>query len=189
MTSRGLKVETDWEDLYRRKNDEHEEFKRDRKVVEKEMEEHNRQLQRDIRKLKKDGAELGAAPPAGGLTKDDEQQVSKLYAENVKLKSVNAAIKEKYKTLAEALEKKKRENIMLQKKLKASSGSTAPLLPPPGRGTSALQEIDIKPAPTSLKGTGNSSNVAPVRSTAAEPLPEVENAAGYLQVARNLKIK
>jgi hypothetical protein len=187
MTSRGLKVETDWEDLYRRKNDEHEEFKRDRKVVEREMEEHNRQLQRDIRKLKKEGAELGAAPPAV-LTKDDEQQVSKLYAENVKLKSVNAAIKEKYKALAEALEKKKRENIMLQKKLKASSGSTAPLLPPPGRGTSALQEIDIKPAPTTLKGTGNSSNIAPVRP-AAEALPEVENAAGYLQVARNLKIK
>lgn len=176
-------METDWEDKYLRLKDEHDELKN----IFKEMDEHNRELKSNIRKLQQGTKKEGGAPVAA-LSKEDEQLVSKLYAENSKLKSQNTAIKEKYKALAELLEKKKREIAMLQKKVKSSLGSSSiPVVP--GKSTSALQEIDIKPAKTNFKAAGSANNtITTGPSAVSEPLPDVEN-ANYMQVARNLKIK
>ena len=183
MTSRGLKAEVDWEDKYLRLKDEHEELKN----IFKEMDEHNRELKSNIRKLQQSGKKDGAAP-AAMLNKDDEQLVTKLYAENSKLKSQNTAIKEKYKALAELLEKKKREIKMLQQKVKSSLGASG-VAAVAGKGTSILQEIDIKPGRSSLKGPVSISNTGTTGvSSDAGPLPDAENAS-YLQVARNLKVK
>jgi len=182
MTSRGLKPETDWEDKYLRIKDEHDELKN----IFKEMDEHNRELKSNIRKLQQAGRKDGGAPVAM-LNKDDEQLVSKLYAENSKLKSQNSAIKEKYKALAELLEKKKREIKMLQQKVKTSlSASGVP--PIAGKGTSILQEIDIKPGRSSLKGPTSISNTGTTGVSEGPAHDSAEN-ANYLQVARNLKIK
>lgn len=182
MTSRGLKAEVDWEDKYLRIKDEHEELKN----IFKEMDEHNRELKSNIRKLQQSGKKDGSAPVAM-LNKEDEQLVTKLYAENSKLKSQNTAIKEKYKALAELLEKKKREIKMLQQKVKSSFGASGvPAVA--GKGTSVLQEIDIKPGRSSLKGPVSISNTG-MTGISSDAGPDAGENANYLQVARNLKVK
>jgi hypothetical protein len=184
MTSRGLKPEVDWEDKYLRLKDEHEELKN----IFREMDEHNRELKSNIRKLQQSGKKDGSAPVAM-LNKEDEQLVTKLYAENSKLKSQNTAIKEKYKALAELLEKKKREIKMLQQKVKSSLGASG-VPPVAGKGTSVLQEIDIKPGRSSLKGPVSISNTGMTGiSSDVGSAPDASENANYLQVARNLKVK
>ena len=169
------------------------------KSIHNEMEEHNRKLQSNIRKLERDYTKIagGAAPTQNALSKDDEQLVSKLYSENSKLKAQNTAIKDKYKTLAEQFDKKKREVSMLQKKVKSSSGMSAPPLPSAGgKGTSVLQEIDVRPGSNNRSGLRTSQQHisasvdagAGAGAGAGADSNGAENSK-YMHVARNLKIK
>jgi len=107
---------TDWEDQYHRLQSQHGELK----GIYNEMEEHNRKLQSKIRRIEADFLALGGGgtAPSGPREREDEQLVAKLYQENSKLKSQNAGLKEKYKNAVELLDKKKRENAMLNKKVK-----------------------------------------------------------------------
>jgi hypothetical protein len=187
-----MKMEVDYKDQYYKLQSENQELK----SIHNEMEEHNRKLQSNIRKLERDYTKIagGAPVPTGPRDKEDEQLVSKLYAENSKLKASNTSIKEKYKTLAEQFDKKKRECVMLQKKIKAGTGSSIPPLPAAGRGTSVLQEIDIKSGPSNRAGLRSSSGAAvhttggTAVSSSVDALPDAENSK-YMQVARNLKVK
>ena len=187
MTSRGMKMEMDYKDQFYKLQSENQELK----SIHNEMEEHNRKLQSNIRKLERDYTKIagGAPAPTGPRDKEDEQLVSKLYAENSKLKAQNTAIKEKYKTLAEQFDKKKRECVMLQKKVKAGTSSSVPPLPAAGKGTSVLQEIEIKPGQNNRGGLRTSGGIhSSAVSSSVDALPDAENSK-YVQVARNLKIK
>ena len=175
----------DWEDEYHRLQSKHSELK----GIYNEMEEHNRKLQARIRKLEADFSQLGgvaAQPLANPHSKDDEQQVSKLFQENSKLKAINTALKEKNKLLIEALEKKKRELAMSTKKNQSLKSSSVSELPN-ARGATMMQDVDIKPAPTSRKLGGSTS-----RPVVAESIVMPTNGADnskLLEVARQYKLR
>jgi len=192
MTSRGTgrlpktggAATVDWEDKYRRLHSQHGELK----GLYAELQDHNKKLQTKIRKLEADFTALGGgAPPSStaGPPKEDEDLVSKLYAENAKLKAVNTSIKDKYKDLEMQLGKKKREVQLLNRKIKAAAGEA----PPISKGTSAVsasQEIDIRSGATVKRPAS-----AKVSSTkASEPLSmAAADHSNLLEVARKYKTR
>ena len=175
----------DWEDEYHRLNAKHAELK----GIYNEMEEHNRKLQGRIRKLESDLVQLGGGGgPAVPQSRDDEQQVAKLFQENSKLKSSNTALKEKNKLLLEALEKKKRE-LALVKNRSLKSASVGEL--PAAKGATMAQDIDIKPAPTSKKLGGSTRPVTAqpaVSESITIPSTSADNSK-LLEVARQYKVR
>lgn len=192
MASRSLKGSVkpapappkDWEDEFHRLQSKHGELK----SIYNEMEEHNRKLQARIRKLEADFTQLGGGGGAAGpQSREDEQLVQKLYAENTKLKASNTALKEKNKLLIEALEKKKRELVMVTKKNQSLKSASIGELPIARGATLPVQDIDIKPAPTSRK-LGGSSKAATAPEIPAIPSSNVDNTK-LLEVARQYKVR
>ncbi len=190
MTARGGRLPkasgsmpVDWEDKYRRLHSQHGELK----GLYAELQDHNKKLQTKIRKLEADFTALGGgAPPSSmaGPPKEDEELVSKLYAENAKLKAVNTSIKDKYKELEVNLNKKKREVAMLNKKLKMGTADNTA-----SRGTlavSASQEIDIRAGATTKRPA--SAKASSGRAPEALSLAAADN-SNLLEVARKYKTR
>lgn len=191
MTSRGSmgrlpkatgSMPVDWEDKYRRLHAQHGELK----GIYATMQDHNKKLQTKIRKLEADYVSLrGGAPPSSGTAppKEDEELVSKLYAENTKLKSINKSIKEKYNALESQLEKKKREVAMLSRKVKTATGEAAATK---GMMVSASQEIDIRPGETIKRPASAKSSAG--KSPEPLSLAAADN-SNLLEVARKYKTR
>jgi hypothetical protein len=194
MTSRGGggklpkaagSMSVDWEDKYRRLHSQHGELK----GIYATMEDHNKKLQTKIRKLEADFISLGnGVPPSStsGPKKEDEDLVSKLYAENTKLKAINKSIKEKYTSIETQLDKKKRECLMLNRKIKAATMEAAPIKGGGASMVSASQEIDIRPGAT-VKRPASASMKA---SKSPEPLSlAAADNSNLLEVARKYKTR
>lgn len=177
----------DWEDEYHKLNAKHSELK----GIYNEMEEHNRKLQGRIRKLESDLTQLGGGGPAVPQSREDEQLVVKLYAENSKLKASNTSLKEKNKLMLDALEKKKRELTLANKKnMSLKSASVGEL--PAAKGASIAQDIDIKPAPTNKKlgGSVKSSSVSShAAAIVSESLPQNADNGKLIEICRNYKVR
>ena len=182
----------DWEDEFHRLQDKHNELK----GMYNESVEHNRKLQAQIRKLHTEAVQLtggGGGGPVVPQSREDEQLVAKLYQENSKLKASNTALKEKNKLLVEALEKKKRELALANKKNSTLKSASVGELPAAKGASGMAQEIDIKPAPTSRKLGGGSIGAAgpksgPVAESVSLPSSNADNSK-LLQVARDYKVR
>lgn len=179
----------DWEDEYHREVAKHNELK----SMYNETAEHNRKLQARIRKLEGEFVQLGGGggpiPSSGPREREDETLVAKLYQDNSKLKAQNTSLKEKNKLLVEALEKKKRELIMLSKKNQSLKSASVSEFPSARGATMAPQEIDIKPAPTRKTGSSSSASTRPsTADSIALPASNADNAK-LLEVARQYKVR
>jgi len=158
-------VPIDWEDECRKEREKHNSLK----TVFNELKEHNRLLHVKIRVMGENSGAPSATP--GPREREDEQIVSKMYAENTKLKAVIKSLKEKNAALIELLEKKKRELALAaskNKSLKSASVSALPtgIVKPSG----IIPEIDIMPAPNrKSSGGGGGGGAGGERLSVARP--------------------
>ena len=173
---KGPKVETDWEDEYRKLRVDMVEQKKLTNEQESTIKNLNTQFSKMEREMvAMERAKFGSSSRPKSVSRDEENLVSKLTEQNHKLKSANQELTTKNKSLKESLDKRKREITAMKQRHElhlATAGTGAGVRSSTAPGRSKLNSaplVEIRQGPTSRNGLAASMTTAANNSNIGDP--------------------